>query len=160
KEAEEARRKAEKEAADLLRENERAARDFANVIGTAFEDAVLEGERLRDVLKALEKDIARIILRVFVTKPLESALSGIAGGLGKSLGGFFGGLFGSDPSGTFGGVGNGPAARASGGPVTASTPFLVGERGPELFVPHTSGMIVSNDNLSRMGGGPVFNIDA
>jgi len=38
----------------------------------------------------------------------------------------------------------GPAfpARAAGGPVTARQPYLVGERGPELFVPATSGAIV------------------
>lgn len=146
-----------KEANDRWRD---AAEDAAHAIGTAFEDAVLAGEKLSDVLKALEKDIARIILRMTVTKPLENAIGGLAGGFGNALGNFFGDIFGFDPSGTFGGVGNGPAARASGGPVTASTPFLVGERGPELFVPHTSGTIVSNDNLSRMGGGPVFNIDA
>lgn len=34
------------------------------------------------------------------------------------------------------------AGRASGGPVSAGNPYLVGERGPELFVPTTSGSIV------------------
>ncbi len=35
-------------------------------------------------------------------------------------------------------------ARAAGGPVTSGQPYLVGERGPELFVPSTSGGIVPN----------------
>lgn len=34
--------------------------------------------------------------------------------------------------------------RASGGPVTGGAPYMVGERGPELFVPRTSGTIVPN----------------
>lgn len=34
--------------------------------------------------------------------------------------------------------------RAEGGQVTAGTPYVVGEAGPELFVPHTSGSIVPN----------------
>ena len=34
--------------------------------------------------------------------------------------------------------------RATGGPVTSGKPFLVGERGPELFVPNTNGNIVPN----------------
>jgi hypothetical protein len=34
--------------------------------------------------------------------------------------------------------------RASGGPVTAGSPYVVGERGPELFVPFTSGFISPN----------------
>lgn len=35
--------------------------------------------------------------------------------------------------------------RASGGPVTAGMPYLVGERGPEWFVPDRSGEIIPND---------------
>jgi len=44
------------------------------------------------------------------------------------------------------------AARARGGPVSGGTPYVVGERGPELFVPTGSGRVVAND---RMGGGAV-----
>lgn len=42
--------------------------------------------------------------------------------------------------------------RASGGPVSAGKPFMVGEAGKELFVPQESGTIVSNGNLSTMMG--------
>lgn len=38
-------------------------------------------------------------------------------------------------------------ARALGGPVTANMPYLVGERGPELFIPSNSGNIASNSEL-------------
>lgn len=44
------------------------------------------------------------------------------------------------------------AARATGGPVSDGKPYLVGERGAELFVPNTSGAIVPNNKL---GGGSV-----
>lgn len=37
-----------------------------------------------------------------------------------------------------------PKARAGGGPVSAGEPYMVGERGPELFVPSRSGAIVPN----------------
>ena len=43
-------------------------------------------------------------------------------------------------------------ARATGGPVSEGMPYLVGERGAELFVPNTSGAIVPNNKL---GGGNV-----
>ena len=36
-------------------------------------------------------------------------------------------------------------ARAKGGPVKKSKPYLVGEQGPEMFVPYTSGYIVPNN---------------
>jgi len=41
--------------------------------------------------------------------------------------------------------------RASGGPVIAGTPYLVGERGPELFVPGQSGNIVNAQDTAAMG---------
>lgn len=53
--------------------------------------------------------------------------------------------------------------RASGGPVDPSQFYMVGERGPELFVPHTAGVIVPNGATASSGGssGPtyVFNGD-
>jgi len=41
--------------------------------------------------------------------------------------------------------------RALGGPVSASTAYIVGEKGPEVFVPNNSGNIISNDALSMTG---------
>lgn len=43
-------------------------------------------------------------------------------------------------------------ARASGGPVLGGSAYLVGERGPEIFMPSSSGRIISNDNSRRMAG--------
>ena len=43
--------------------------------------------------------------------------------------------------------GNGIIGRAGGGPVWGNTPYVVGERGPELFVPDKNGTIVPNKNL-------------
>lgn len=56
-------------------------------------------------------------------------------------------------SGLFGG------ARAMGGPVVSGKTYLVGENGPELFSPGSSGQIISNDNMRAMAGGSqTFNI--
>lgn len=43
-----------------------------------------------------------------------------------------------------------PPGRAAGGPVSSGRPYIVGERGPELFVPRSSGAIIPN---GRMNGG-------
>jgi len=43
----------------------------------------------------------------------------------------------------------GARARAVGGPVKEMTPYLVGERGPEMFVPKVSGTIVTTSALER-----------
>ena len=47
------------------------------------------------------------------------------------------------------------AQRAAGGPVSANTPYIVGEVGPELFVPGGSGSIIPADKTAAMmsGGG-------
>jgi tape measure domain-containing protein len=55
--------------------------------------------------------------------------------------------------------------RAAGGSVAGGKPYVVGERGPELFVPSTGGNVMSNNDLrSAMGsssaaaGAPVLNM--
>jgi len=82
-----------------------------------------------------------------------------AGGLAglndsDAAGQLFGGrLFGP------GGIFNNLPGFASGGDVTGGRPIKVGELGPELFVPHTSGRIVPNNQLNG-GGSPTYIIDA
>lgn len=48
-------------------------------------------------------------------------------------------------------LGNWITGKANGGPVSAGTPYVVGERRPELFVPRQSGTIIPN--LNKLGGG-------
>jgi TP901 family phage tail tape measure protein len=50
--------------------------------------------------------------------------------------------------------------KAMGGPVSGGRPYIVGENGPELFVPGRSGGIVPNHKLAAGGGGgPLVHID-
>ena len=49
-------------------------------------------------------------------------------------------------------------ARANGGPVGAGRPYMVGERGPELFIPGAQGNIVPNNAMG--GSNIVVNVDA
>jgi hypothetical protein len=42
--------------------------------------------------------------------------------------------------------------KADGGPVESNSSYLVGERGPELFVPRSAGAIVPNHSMAMMGG--------
>lgn len=121
---------------ELIRRNEQAARQLGLVFQSAFEDAVVNGEKLRDVLQGLLQDIARIILRKAVTEPIAGAISGIFGQL-------FGGLFGG--------------GRAGGGPVDPGKFYVVGERGPELLVPRAAANVVPTG--AGMGG-MTINIDA
>lgn len=99
-------------------------REMGMTFTSAFEDAVIAGKDFQDVLESIGQDITRIFLRKMVTEPLADAVSGVFKGFD------FGGIFGG--------------ARAAGGPVAGGSAYLVGERGPELFVPKSSGDIMSN----------------
>jgi hypothetical protein len=124
------------------RENENLARDLGLSFQSAFEDAILRGEKLRGVLAGIAQDIARIILRQTVTTPLAGL---VMGGLSSAFGGLFGGSSLGDIRGPGGSASipfGGP--RALGGPVEAGSAYLVGEQGPELFMPGQSGRIIPN----------------
>jgi hypothetical protein len=54
-------------------------------------------------------------------------------------------------------------ARAAGGPVSAGKPYLVGEEGPELMVPGSSGTVIPNSKLTAGStaaatGGNTYNV--
>lgn len=82
-------------------------------------------------------DLQRVFLQLLLVKSL--------GALGGSVGGGAGGVLTSLAS-MIGGQ------RANGGPVSPGKAFLVGERGPELFVPPGRGNVIANDALG--GGAP------
>jgi len=50
-------------------------------------------------------------------------------------------------------LGRDAGKRQMGGPVSAASQYLVGERGPELFIPQTAGTIIPNGALPKGGGG-------
>ena len=52
-----------------------------------------------------------------------------------------------------GGSGGGIPGLAEGGPARRNTPYIVGEEGPELFVPNQSGTVIPNDEINRGGMG-------
>lgn len=57
------------------------------------------------------------------------------------------------------GVGGWLQGRAAGGPVSGGTPYIVGERGPELFMPRRSGFIVpASQTASMMSGSSTVNV--
>ena len=80
---------------------------------------------------------------------LQSGISSLFGGTGGSNGGSGGGLgnlIGQSLGALFGLPG-----RATGGPVSPGRAFLVGERGPEVFVPTASGRIETGGGFGQSG---------
>jgi hypothetical protein len=63
---------------------------------------------------------------------------------------------GSSRGGSKSGGGNNPFGKAAGGPVDIGRTYLVGEEGPELFTPSSSGTIIPNGRLNFGGGGGIM----
>jgi hypothetical protein len=132
------------------RQNDSLARDLGFTFQSAFEDAILRGEKLRGVLAGIAQDLARIVMRQTVTTPLASLLMG---GISSAFGGLFGG--GAPTVGAaLGPINLGLPGFADGGPVAGGRPIIVGEEGPELFVPRGHGQIIPN---GQSAGGTVVN---
>lgn len=67
---------AQKEQEAQTKKNKESARELGLVFKSAFEDAIVEGKSFGDVLKGLEQDIIRIMMRKVVTEPLSEAFGG------------------------------------------------------------------------------------
>ena len=135
---------------DLPTELENGQRAFNSVVSN-MESAL---ERFVKTGKFSFKDLTRSILQDLALIQLRAQAVGIFKGL---AGGLFGGnIFGAKFGGAdIGGVGAAPYA--NGGDPTPNQVALVGERGPELFVPRTAGTIIPNHALSGIGGGSTIN---
>ena len=72
---------------DGARDAKRAADDIGFGFASAFEDAVVEGRQLREVLSGLAKDVARVFLRQTITAPLARFVSGGVEGLFSGVAG-------------------------------------------------------------------------
>lgn len=128
---------------DLIERTKRAAefgKEFADTLERGLENLMFSGQSFREVLAGITEELGRMILRAAILGPLEDLFKGFFASL---VPGGWGALFGL----------------AGGGDVSGGTPYLVGERGPELFVPDVSGSIVPN---GKSLGGVVNNytIDA
>lgn len=113
-----------------------AARELGLTFSSAFEDAIVNGEKLSDVLKGLEKDILRIVTRKLVTEPLAEGVTGLVKGVvgGGGLAGLFSGFF------------------AEGGFIPPGKWGIAGERGPEPVFGGRTGATV------RPAGSQIINI--
>lgn len=118
-----------------------------NNMGSAIESFVKTGKlNFRDFARSIIQDIIIIQMKAQATK-------------------LFGGMISSAISSTFGGPkfggadvgGIGAAPYADGGDPVPNQLALVGERGPELFIPRTAGTIIPNHALAGLGGGQTIN---
>jgi hypothetical protein len=122
-------------------ETMRGALDTTLVDGFARAGTVLE----RGLLSALRRgslgfdDLKRVALQTLNEIAAQAIKGGIGGMFGGTQGAASGGL-GSILTGAVGAL-FGLPGRATGGPVAPGGAYLVGERGPEVFVPTSAGRV-------------------
>jgi len=99
-------------------------------------------------------DLARSIISDLIKIQMKAQLLSLFKGLGSIFG--FGGGSNMGSGGATAAFGSTAfwGGKAEGGDVSASNSYMVGERGPELFVPNGSGTIIPNRQLGSMGNQP------
>jgi hypothetical protein len=120
-----------------------AAQERMQSLADAMKDSFTSGfmsivdgtKSAKEAFKDMARSIIAKLYEVLVVQRLVGQFNA-ATGQGTGIVGAIMGLFGK---------------RATGGPITAGKPYMVGEKGPELVVPSRNGNVVPNNQLS--GGG-------
>jgi hypothetical protein len=116
--------------------------------GDAFGEAIASGKDFGDSMKQIFQNViaqvVSLIVQILILKPLLDSIKASLGG-GGGIGGFFGDIGKSVTS---------LLNFQNGGYTPPNKPYLVGERGAEVFVPRTAGNIIPNN---QMGGGVTVN---
>lgn len=127
------------EAKKVLRDRLLGVKDSLDIVNLSMKDIKKSGiQSLEDGLVSLIdgtksvkdafKDMARSVISSLIRMQIQQSITTpLAQAMGLSVG-----------------------TRATGGPVSAGKPYIVGERGPELIVPSSSGTVIPNHEL---GGG-------
>lgn len=142
----------------LLMEQLETDQPVVDSFAEAFKDAAKAGQDFAQALRDIKSALGFIGSLGDILGTIASPFGMIGenlGGIGQTLGNIFDGTPGAPPkpkpkpketatpprplAGQFGG-------RAYGGPVNAGDAFMVGEKGPELFLPNSAGMIVQGAN--------------
>ena len=122
------------------------AQQIFSKVTSSMEDAFVNFAKtgkfeFKSMINSIIEDLLRMQIKATMAKVM-----GLGGGTGAT-----GGLFGGKII---------PGILASGGPVSSNRPYIVGERGPELFMPGVNGQMFPNSALGGSGQSVVYNIQA
>tara|TARA_R110002153_G_scaffold90948_1_gene221762 strand:+ start:737 stop:2701 length:1965 start_codon:yes stop_codon:yes gene_type:complete len=133
----EAAKKAKEIAEQIAADTQAKFQDISSTISNSLADALVEGKSVLDSLKNVFRGFVKTMIakaiELMVVNRILNAVFGLTGGSALPMGS--------------------PTALAGGGSVSPNQPYVVGERGPELFVPSSSGTVMNNSNSKGFGGG-------
>ena len=138
----------------------------SNAFTKDFVDSLLEGENALESFKNFAKNIVSQIIAIFLQMEIVNKILNHVFSLtgtnalptSNFMSGMFGGSAGVSSTVDHGGVISTRhlSGMSGGGTIQSGMPTLVGERGPEIFMPNTGGTIMNNMNTKNaMGGGTV-----
>ena len=122
--------------AKIREKNEEIKNSFeaiGNAVANSFKGMITGAMSFRDAMKGIIGAVIDELFRLYVVQQIVGVVKGALGGIGLPV-----------PE---------LPKRAFGGSVSGSQPYMVGERGPELFVPGGNGTIIPNSNMRGGGGG-------
>jgi len=127
-------------------------KSFTTVVdqmSSALETFVKTGKlNFSDLAKSIIADLIAIQIKAQATQLFSNMFSGFGGGI-------FGGSTGPAPVETATPI---MVSNATGGPLDAGQPSIVGENGPEVIVPRGNSTVIPNNQLGGMGGQTVQNV--
>ena len=127
-------------------------------IVSSLTDAVMGTKSLAEAATGVLDNLRRQLIELAI----QRAVSGIGNFFGTALGGIFGGGGGGGSRFFVPDTPLVPEPFANGGRPPVGKVSIVGERGPELFVPSTAGTIIPNNKIGGMGSSTniIVNVDA
>lgn len=127
------------------------AATYFNTFTKGFEDAWV---KMIETGKFAWKDLVGSMIQELARAQIRQTMANIIGGFSKSPQSGGNGIFGGSII---------PGFLARGGTAGANRPYIVGEQGPELFVPRTGGTVIPNGSFGGGGGSSsmvTYNINA
>lgn len=126
---------------EVIQGTQTATEAFANFLKTIGDMLVQEGTKM---------------IATYIAIGIAKAFAGMGGGSSSTPDPFSANVASALPdTGSLADIAASTPLRANGGPVSGGQPYMVGERGPELFVPGQSGGVMRNEDMrSLMGRSP------
>ena len=125
------------------------AQRVGGIFGDSFADAVLSARKFEDVLRDIGKALIRLAAEKVIADQIANGLNSIIGAFTPGTNAYTARQYGTKPGTQQTAIlqAQDAAFRAAGGPLRAGQLAVVGERGPELFVPGRSGSVIPNNGL-------------
>ena len=125
---------------DSMDELTKSYESIGNAVASSFQGMLSGAMSWKEGMSGIINSVINELWRLYVVQQIVGFVTNTLGGLGLPV----------------------PKGKAVGGYVESKTPYMVGEKGPELFIPGGSGTIIPNKNVNmgNGGGGVTVNVDA